>query len=106
MKKTTLFLLITCLSLSFWPIKSIAVNSSTKVAAVASKSKEAAEAKTLLTRLDEINTITKTDLNPIEKKRLRKEVRSIRHRLNDLGNGIYISAGGLILILILLIILL
>jgi hypothetical protein len=45
-------------------------------------------------------------LKSSEKKSLRKEVRSINHKLNAIGGGVYISAGAAILILVLLIILL
>ena len=47
----------------------------------------------------------KSKLKASEKKKLRKEVKSIRHRLNDLSNGFYVSAGALIVIVLLLILL-
>ena len=64
------------------------------------------EVEDLYVRLDEIDQMDKSDLPRSEKKALRKEVKSIQQRLEELGNGVYISAGALILILILLIILL
>lgn len=67
---------------------------------------ESAEAKTLLSRLDEINALDKKGMASSEKKELRKEVRSIKRSLNDLGGGVYISVGAIIIILLLLIILL
>jgi hypothetical protein len=48
----------------------------------------------------------KANMKSSEKKSMRKEVKSINHKLREIGGGVYISAGGLILILILLIILL
>jgi len=46
-------------------------------------------------------------LNTHEKKELRKEVRSIKSELNELSDGgIYLSAGAVIILIILLIILL
>ncbi|MCX6300735.1 MAG: hypothetical protein NTW82_00995 [Bacteroidia bacterium] len=45
-------------------------------------------------------------LKSSEKKNLRKEVRSINHKLKAIGGGVYISAGAAIIIILLLIILL
>ena len=70
------------------------------------KANEAAEANALISRLNEIKEMDKSNLTPSEKKLLRKEVRSAKERLNAIGGGVYISVGALILILILLIILL
>ena len=44
-------------------------------------------------------------LKSSDKKELRKEARSIKRELKDISGGVYISAGALIVILILLIIL-
>lgn len=56
-------------------------------------------------RLIEIHEMDKTDMSFGEKRALRKEVREIE-KTTSAGGGVYISVGGLILILILLIILL
>ncbi|MFM9985957.1 MAG: hypothetical protein ACKVOK_12035 [Flavobacteriales bacterium] len=63
------------------------------------------EVEDLYARLDAIDEMDKSDLPRSEKKALREEVKTIQQRLEELGNGVYISAGALILILILLIIL-
>jgi len=47
-----------------------------------------------------------SDLNRTERKSLRKELRSMKSELNAIGGGVYVSAGALILIVILLILLL
>lgn len=60
--------------------------------------------KVLIERLDEINDIDKTKLNPAEKKVLRKEVRSIKEKLDHSG-PIYISGATILLIVILIILL-
>jgi len=44
-------------------------------------------------------------LKSSEKKDLRKEVRSINHKLKTISGGVYISAGAAIIIILLLIIL-
>src|SRR4051812_14387718 len=63
------------------------------------------EAQKLINRLEEINAIDKSSLSRDEKKALRHEVREIKHSLRDIGGGVYISVGTLILILILIAIL-
>ena len=63
------------------------------------------KADALIIRLNEINDMDKSNLNSSEKSELRNEVTSIKNQLLD-GPVIYISAGALILIIILLIILL
>jgi len=65
-----------------------------------------AEAQVLLSRLDEIKSMDKSNLSSGEKKELRKEVRAIKGNLKTMGNdGVYISAGALIVIVLLLILL-
>lgn len=67
---------------------------------------ETAQVKTLLSRLDEIKSLDKSGMSSVEKKNLRMEVRSIKKELKTLGNGVYLSVGAAILIIILLILLL
>jgi hypothetical protein len=63
------------------------------------------EAQQLINRLEEINAMDKSTLTTKEKRALRKEVRSIEHKLREISGGVYISAGALILILLLVLIL-
>ncbi len=104
MKKITLCLMATCLSLTFIPVQSNAkaIASTTVVA----NSAESVQAEVLLSRLNTINAMDKSQLTFSEKKTLRTEVRSIRHQLKDIGGGVYISVGAIVLIIVLLIILL
>ena len=69
-------------------------------------SKDTQENQELVTRLNEIDALDKSNLNSSEKHQLRKEVRIIKHKLLANGGGVYVSVGALILLLILLIILL
>lgn len=64
-----------------------------------------AEVKKMLNRLDEIKKIDKTSLSSVEKKALRKEVRTINSQLKTTNNGIYLSIGAIIIIILLLILL-
>ena len=92
-----------CLSLTFIPVQLHAASSAATTTVVTSTS---AEAEVLLTRLNTINAMDKSNLTSSEKKHLRVEVRSIKSQLKDIGGGVYLSAGAIILVIILLIILL
>jgi len=65
-----------------------------------------AEAQALLTRLDEINAMDKAPLSGTEKRKLRKEVRTIKKELTQTSGGVYLSVGAVIIIILLLILLL
>jgi hypothetical protein len=106
MKKIVFCLMATILSLTFLPLQSNAATTGPSSSLAAPKPTESAEAKTLELRLNEINAMDETKLKSAEKKNLRKEVKSINHKLRTLSGGVYISAGLLVLILILLIVLL
>jgi hypothetical protein len=106
MKKITLCIMATFLSLTFLPVQSNAATSVAPSSSIVLKTSEVTEAKALYKRLDEIKALDKSNMKSSEKKVLRKEVRTIKHQLSDLGGGVYISAGALIIILLLLIILL
>lgn len=64
------------------------------------------EINSLLFRLNQINELDKSDLSRSEKIQLRGEVKQIEEKLATHSNGIYLSAGAIIIIVILLIILL
>jgi len=63
-------------------------------------------AKVLNDRLTEINEMDKSDLSFVERRELRKEVRAIKGELAELGGGVYLSVGAIIIVLLLLILLL
>lgn len=101
MKKITVGIMAAILSFTFIPTETQATSAKTEIATTSG----AARAQVLLNRVEEIRVMNKTNLSPAEKKELRKELRSIREQLKDVSGGVYISAGALIVILILLIIL-
>ncbi|MFC2111244.1 hypothetical protein ACFLQ5_02200 [Bacteroidota bacterium] len=106
MKKITFYLITACLLLMFYPQKTIAAPTSAATSfSVGSNPSDSAEVQALLLRLDEIKMMDKSNLKSPDKRNLRKEVRSIKDRLNELGDGVYISVGGIIIIVLLLIIL-
>ncbi len=93
------------LSLTFNPFEASAKNVATPISMPVANN-DAATAKGLVQRLNEIKALDKTNMSVETKKDLRNEVLAIRGKLAPLAGGVYLSAGALILILILLIILL
>jgi len=109
MKKIALCLMATVLSLTFIPVQLTAAPRSTPSGVVDPSPvspAEAGRANELLLRLNEIKTMDKSELNPSDKKELRKEVKGINSELKAISNGIYLSVGAIIIIILLLIILL
>lgn len=107
MKKITFAVMVMFLSLSFFPAQASAASTKEATSSViVANPAEVAKVKVLELRLNEINDMDKSDLKSSEKRELRKEVRSIKQQLHEMGHYVYISAGAVILIVILLIILL
>jgi hypothetical protein len=100
MKKTRLYLMIMMLSLGAFTT----VNASEKKPTT-TPTEIPAVIQVMLNRLEEIKSIDKSELHRSEKKALRKEVRAINSEIRSSGNGIYISAGAIIIILLLIILL-
>jgi len=93
--------------LAIMPTNLQAVTEKGKTTVVAAKTADSPEEIVLTARLAEIQAMDMSTLNSVQKSQLRHEMRSIKGTLNQMNGGIiYISAGGLILIIILVIILL
>ena len=112
MKKITLRLMILILSLTAVPV--LANNEPGTGQATltnelplneTSSNKVPAEVQAMYDRLEEIKAMDKSELSSSEKKELRKEVKSIKSQLRSTGNGVYLSVGAIIIIVLLLIIL-
>lgn len=67
---------------------------------------QSAQADLLIARLNEIKSMDKTTLDFSEKRKLRKEARSIKAQLKEVGGGVYISAGALLVAILLIVLLL
>ena len=104
MKKIAICLMATCLSLTLLPLQSSGATTAPVSSIPAPTPAESAEAKTLTLRLNEINMMDKSNLKSADKKELRKEVRSINHKLREISGGVYLSVSAIILILIFLVI--
>ena len=99
--KTVLIML--CISLSL-PAFSNTVNPAVEFSGVPADN--LGKTTELLTRLKEIKSMNMENLSRSEKKDLRKEVKQIRKELKAAKNGIYLSVGAIIIIVLLLILLL
>ena len=104
MKKQLLGLSLLVLALVMIPNSAMATetNPSPKTT---EKTEIPAKVKTMLDRLEEIKDMDRSDLSRLERKELRTEVRTIKREIRSSGNGLYISTGAIIIILLLIIIL-
>ena len=105
MKKTTLYLLMLIMSISFFPNTMTAAGNPSKTPD-AKPIEVPAHVQIQLDRLNEIKAMDKSDMTSSEKKALRKEVKVIKSSLRDSNSGIYLSVGTIIIIVLLLILLL
>ena len=105
MKFLKLNMKIVIFSLLLITTQTRAENKQVATAMVVTNDSDKELANSLIGRLNEINAMDKSELNSSEKKQLRKEVRGIKSSLNQLGEGVYLSVGALIIILLLLILL-
>ena len=106
MKKTTIYLLVFVMSMSFLPSTMFGASGNNVALSEKAPREIPANVKIQLDRLDEIKALDKSNLTSSEKKVLRKEVRTIKTSLVKSGNGIYLSVGAIIIIVLLLILLL
>lgn len=105
MKKATLYLMILLLSVSFIPTSVYATDKKMETTTSIPPKEVPIEIKVMLDRLKEIKAMDKSNMNRAEKKELRKEVRTINKSLRATGNGVYISVGALLIIILLIILL-
>lgn len=102
--------MITILLLVFIPTHSEAKTRANPLTLKKNKTEISAEAKLMITRLDEIKVMDFSKMSPLERKELRAEVKMIKsdlqaQQLNSSG-GVYISVGAAIIIVLLLILIL
>jgi hypothetical protein len=75
-------------------------------AAVSDSTADVATLNTIVTRVNEIQNMDKSNLSTTEKKALKKELKLMKHQAEGLGRGVYLSVGALIIIILLLILIL
>jgi hypothetical protein len=105
MKRPTILLMTALLLLTIIPAHLKASPEATPASQASTQSAESARANVLITRLNEINAMNKSTLAPSEKRELRKEVKGIKKDLRQMGSGVYISVGAIIIILLLILLL-
>lgn len=106
MKKLVLPIMTALLLLSFVPAPLSAASAITPTSVPVNSPATSTPAEVLLNRLDEINTMSKSEMSGSEKRALRKEVRGIKQELKATNQGVYLSVGAIIIIVLLLILLL
>jgi hypothetical protein len=92
--------------LFFIPTQSDAGTAIVPVSKTVEEAPESPEAIALQIRLDEIKAMDFSTMSSTERKQLRKEVRDIKSELREIGGGVYISVGAILIIILLLVILL
>lgn len=75
-------------------------------AAVSDSTADVAALNTIVSRVNEIQNMDKTNLSTNEKKALKKELKQMKHQADGLGRGVYLSIGAIIIIILLLILIL
>ena len=110
MKKTLVIALMMIFTLGATTAFSANANRSSKSdkTAISNKTENKlteAEMGLLTKRIEEIRDIDKSDLTLIERRELRNELKEIKEKVRENGGYVYIGAGTLILIIILIILL-
>lgn len=104
MKKSIYCIMAISMLLALSPLQGSTLSPTNPPVATVPAPANNADAAALVARLEVIKGMDKESLTKAEKKNLREEVKEIRTKLNS--PGIYLSVGGAILIVLLLILLL
>lgn len=105
MKKFSFYFILTVLLLSVFPTAMSAKEKDPTTISINPK-EVPAKVKIMYNRLEEIKAMDKSSMTSVEKKELRKEVRTIKTNLKASNNGVYLSVGALLIIILLLVIIL
>ena len=103
MRKVFFYTLTICLLSTFSIADVNAVNNPDAI--VATKPAEAEAVQAMIDRIHEIKKMDVSALSSTERKALKKEVKAIKHELKAV-NGVYLSIGAILIIVLLLILLL
>jgi hypothetical protein len=106
MKKLMFCSLIAFLSLTCFSKQLLAEKRTNNDLRVANKSVESTEAEAMFIRLDVIKAMDMSQLNWTEKRQLRHEVRGIKTKLGELGEGRFLSVGAIASFVLLIVLLL
>jgi hypothetical protein len=81
----------------------VPVQAGSEAKPILNASEEPTEVSVILARLDEIKSMDFSSMTKAEKKNLRQEVRDLKREARALSGGVYLSAGAIIIILLILI---
>ena len=101
--KKLIYTLILMLTLSATVMPAFANNSKPKTELTAAQQ---AELTRIMSRVDEIRAMDKSNLTKVERKALRSELKEMKKAANGLNQGVYLSLGAIIIIILLLILIL
>jgi hypothetical protein len=102
MKKLIACIATALMLVTLTPIQSVAEK---KPASISLTGKESPELKAIITRVNEINAMDRSTMSRSERKEIRKELRALKKAAHKHdGGGVYVSAGFIILVLVLIII--
>jgi hypothetical protein len=104
MRKLAFYTMTICLLFTFCITDVKAVNSTPNNTAIVAE-KPSEELQAMINRVEEIKAMDISTLTPVERKALKKELRTIKQEMKAIS-GIYLSVGALIIIILLLILLL
>jgi hypothetical protein len=105
MKKIIFGAMTVCMLLSAIPVQLNATTTSA-VPSTPAKTIPSAETTVMMERLYEIKAMDIASMSSAEKKQLRKEVRTIKSDMRAATDGVYLSVGAIIIIVLLLILIL
>lgn len=101
--KKLIYTLILMLTLSTAVMPAFANDSKPKTELTAAQQ---AELTRIMSRVDEIRAMDKSNLTKVERKALRSELKEMKKAANGLNQGVYLSLGAIIIIILLLILIL
>ncbi|MCH7414878.1 hypothetical protein MM213_15365 [Belliella sp. R4-6] len=102
MKKIAYFLSIVFLFMAFAPT-AIAKDSKKEKEVLTAEQQERLDEINL--RVEEIKSLDFADMTKAERKEVRKELKEMKVEAKEMGNGVYLSVGAIIIILLILILL-
>jgi hypothetical protein len=106
MKKLMLSMMTACMLLSIFPVQLHASTEPHAVPLPAGNAPATAETTVMLARLNEIRAMDISTMAKAEKQQLREEVRAIKKDMRAANDGVYLSVGAIIVIILLLILIL
>jgi hypothetical protein len=106
MKKIMLSAFAALLLLTVFPANANAGANPIPVTTTTPTGTESAESQAMMARLNEIKAMDMKSLSASEKKQLRNEVKAMKQQAKSHANGVYLSVGAILIIILLVVLLL